>query len=560
MMRVYLESVVFPEQHIQKSRYLDVHRALKRMRRLTGTDIEPLGWHAHFGLVLSTAREGYRAIDLEPEALARPLPPALNERVCFPIDTDIYLCGSVQLDGGRLALVYDGFAILLGPDSATARAVGGDPQVGQLRLLGATKSGAVAACRESWSEYSRFRREHRYLTFAQEATGGVPVEADFLNIGPTGVSVSGYGSRAFTSDGPGTQRALWDAEELRRALGGRTILRVEDALCLDEQNWVCALLACHHPSTEFLLVGRIGGGTVSLPIAEAPSDWKCRIESFANGLVSFRVGPVKNYGDWSHHSSHLYDLTAPGLACPHPDGPSEYRWRVGSPQQPTFIEGTCLGPHEDTAYLAPLLGVSREWVLLLGYRTRLPFDGVDLPRNGGYRSWGGPRQGRFKDQVFAAYRYRVGSLEPPSRVEGVNLTRRLSLVDRSPGLADVRELHRNRYSGRTYVRVLRLAVDANFGVRGRPDQLPPFDLGPGVADATDVGPQLLAVAYESSPFRVEILRLPATESEAVTRVAVGYLAEPPRQLMLARGQGRLCLAVSNGAAVVWFDLSGVRGV
>jgi hypothetical protein len=168
------------------------------------------------------------------------------------------------------------------------------------------------------------------------------------------------------------------------------------------------------------------------------------------------------------------------------------------------------------------------------------------------------RQTFGNDEVYAAYQYRVGSLESPSRVDGVNLTRRLSLADRSPGLADVRELR--RIGERTFVRVVHLAVDAEFGVRGRPDQLPPFDLGHGVVDAIDVGRQFLAVAYESTPFRVEILRLPATGSEALALIAVGYLAEPPRQVLLARGQDQLSLAVSSDTAVVWFDLSGVPGI
>jgi hypothetical protein len=495
-------------------------------------DMEPLGCHAHFGLLLSRSGEVYRAIDLESEALPRHLPEAIEKRISVPSEAGISLRGSVQLTRGRIVLVFSSFAVLLGADSSTVATLRGGSHIDIFRLLGTTRSGAVALCSESWFDNQCSRSEHRYLTFPLPAPAGTPVEEGFLNVGPTGMSVSRSGLQLFVSDGPGEPRPLWDATELRGVLDGGEPLDIDNALCLDERNWACSLFA-RQPTpevseqeggfggrrerTDLLLVGCTGDTPVYLPIADVPREWDCRIESLANGLVGFRYGYVDYDNSWGQHPLHLYDLVADDLACPHPERQ--------------------IGAHE-IAYQPPLLGVSPEWVLLLG-----------------------PRRGRWKygdDEVYAGYQYRVGSLEEPSPVKGLSLTRRLAVVDRSHGRADLSELR--QADGRTWVRLLRLGIDAAFGIRLQADQASPVDLGRGVADAVDVGHLLLAVAYESPPFRIELLRLPATAAGAPAAVAVGYLAEPPRQVMLAGGPALVSLAISTDSGVTWFDLTGVPGV
>jgi hypothetical protein len=532
--RIRLDSTVVPEEPREgrRARRVSALRWAQLHDNEALFDMEPLGCHAHFGLLLGRSGEVYRAVDMESEALPRPLPEAIERRIGVPSEAGISFRGSVQLTRGRIVLVFSTFAVLLGPDSSTVATLRGGSHSDIFRLLGATRSGAVALCGESWFDHQCSRSEHRYLTFPRPAPAGTPVEEGFLNVGPTGMSVSRSGLRLFVSDGPGEPRRLWDATELRGVLDGGEPLGIDDALCLNERNWACSLFA-RQPApevseqeggfggrrerTDLVLVGCTGDTTVYLPIAGVPREWDCRIESLANGLVGFRYGYVHYDNDWAQHPLHLYDLVADDLACPHPDRQ--------------------IGAH-DIAYQPPLLGVSSEWVLLLG-----------------------PRRGRWKygdDEVYAGYQYRVGSLEEPSPVKGLTLTRRLAVVDRSVGRADLRELR--QADGRTWIRLLRLGIDAAFGIRLQADQPSPVDLGRGVSDAVDVGQLLLAVAYESPPFRIELLRLPATGEGTPAAVAVGYLAEPPRQVMLARGPALASLAVSTDSGVTWFDLTDTPGV
>jgi hypothetical protein len=89
---------------------------------------------------------------------------------------------------------------------------------------------------------------------------------------------------------------------------------------------------------------------------------------------------------------------------------------------------------------------------------------------------------------------------------------RLSLLDQSDGRADLRELRLD--NGSTWVRLLRLGVDADLGINIPPGQPSATDLGRDVSDVADIDRALVAVAYQSPPYRVEVLRLPAAPAPA----------------------------------------------
>jgi len=306
---------------------------------------------------------------------------------------------------------------------------------------------------------------------------------------------------------------------------------VKDALCIDGDNWACGVLARRltpgisdaeghvgegQAATDIVIVGCSGDGLAYQPITDVTPDCRCRIEALANRLIGFRYGCVNQESDWTGHPLHLYDLGAKGLACPHADA-------------------EC-GEH-DVSYATPLLEVSPEWVLLLGSPTS------GAPGN---------------DLVYAAYQYRVGSLELPFLIEGLRLTSRLTLVHRSLGRAEILEL--SLLENHTRLRTVQLKID-DFGIRVRSDQACQIEFGLDVV-VTDVGGGIIAAASGDSsiPFRVEVLRLPASGEDKPTTVAVGYLSQPPRGVTLAREPGRTSLAVQTESGVTWFDLSGVPGV
>jgi len=461
--------------------------------------LEPMGWHATLGLVLGLAPcyclddwdENYYVLDLEqPEALMRPLPPEIERRVRGQTCGEGMYLGSVQLTHERIVLLHFDFAVLLDPDPAAAVAIRWNPQ---------------------------------------EPIATTPAETKFLRIGQAGVSISWSGLRLIASDGSKHPRELVDlGEEFRVMFEGIEPVDVKHALCIDDDNWACGVLARrlttgipdaeghtgeNQAATDIVIVGYGSDGFVYLAITDVPADCDCRIEALANGLVGFRYGCVSQESDWTGHPLHLYDLVAKGLACPHPDAE--------------------VGKHDDS-YAVPLLEVSTEWVLLLGSPTSAE------PGN---------------DLVYAAYQYRVGSLEPPSRIQGLSLSSRLTLVHSSLGRAEIREL--SLAGCHTRVRSLQLEID-DFGIRVRSDHSWQIEMG-GDADVTDLGGRLIAVASgdECVPCRVEVLRPPASGEEKPTIVAVGYLSQPPQCVTLAREPDRVSLVVHTDGGATRFELANV---
>lgn len=540
---IRLDSGIIPDQHFNQPR-----NTASEMY-----DDKPLGWHTHHGLVLGDSGDRYQVIEPEAEAIPHSLPGEVTRVVCVPSESGLQRCGSIQLSGGRVVLVYGTFAVLLGAGATVAIPIRGLPTPGTFRLLGATSGGMLAVCDEGWFDHQRSRSGHRYLVPPQAATTGTPAEDGFLNVGPTGVCVSHAELELRTADGSSTPTELWDAGELREVLEGGEPSAVADALCIDDANWGVALYV-HQPKSrqpesssdhsgdspgsrsDLVLVGCHANQIAHMRIRNVSSYLDCRIEALAGGLMAFRFGDGQFEDNWQRHSLHLYDLIADDLACPHHDRQ--------------------IGPHDED-YALPLIRLSTEWALLL--RSVGAFNRLYPPGTFG------------SDYSHQVYQYRIGSLQHPALID-LWVTPRISLLDHSPGRADLREWRLD--NGRTLVRLIRLGVDAAFGVSILQEQLLATDLGRHVADVADLDRTLVAVAYEAAPYRVEVLRLAETPAPAspfatpgaflmgeapASLLAVGFLPEPPRQVVLVRGPGRTHLAVATDSGVTWFDLAQVPG-
>src|SRR5262249_9142325 len=137
--RIRLDSnVVHDEPRVgQNACRVSVRREIQVRENLDLFEMEPLGWHAHFGLLLGCSGETYRAIDLESESLPRHLPKAIERHIGYPSEAGIYLRGSVELRQGRIVLVFKNFAVLLGPDSGAVATITGVSQIEFFRLVGA---------------------------------------------------------------------------------------------------------------------------------------------------------------------------------------------------------------------------------------------------------------------------------------------------------------------------------------------------------------------------------------------------------------------------------------
>ncbi len=504
--RIRLDSESAPEAPMAKTASADNRPTTGAGEDLISEELQPLGWHGHFGLLLGSTVLKY-AIALEQEALLRSLPAQIDIQ-----SGNDSLCGAVPLAGDRLLLVYDNSALVLGPEAAAAVVV------------------------------------YKASSSCESETTHAPVENGLRGVGPTGVRVWASGSRLFASDGRGSEREVADlGKEFRNAFDGIQPVEVKHALCIDDDNWACGVLAQRLPpgrsdaegdvgedqaATDLVIVGCSGDGSVYLPITDVPPDCECRIEALANGLIGFRYGCVNQESDCTGHPLHLYDLVAKGLACPHADAE--------------------VGAH-DVSYEPPLLDVSPEWVLLLGspYREasgdfavyQYPFAKTPTHR----QSW------HYASGDFAAYQYRVGSLERPSRINGLRLTNRAAVVDRSPGRVTILEL------GPFGARVRRFSVDREFGIVVPHDEAPQIKLD-GDGNVLHIGGLLVVLdhGYESQPYRVEVVRLPTRGEESPLTVAVGYLSEEPWLMWF--GPGSLSLGVQSFSGVTWFDLTGVPGI
>ncbi|HVC98629.1 MAG TPA: hypothetical protein VND64_33490, partial [Pirellulales bacterium] len=171
IMSIRLDTESAPGAPSPKTTSADALRKSGAGENVIVEELQPLGWHAHFGLVLGSSAL-YYAIALESEALLRPL----SGQIDIQSNNDELLL-AVPLAGDRLLLVYGTSALVLGPDAAAVDVI----------------------CEAS--------------TSCERETTHIPVQEGLLGIGPTGVSVWASGSRLFASDGPGSSRELVDLKE-----------------------------------------------------------------------------------------------------------------------------------------------------------------------------------------------------------------------------------------------------------------------------------------------------------------------------------------------------------
>jgi len=517
----------------------------------SGSGYKPLGWHRDLHLLLGHSQSTYHCLTLQSEALPRPLPAAVEQQILYSDDAGTTLYGACPLEGGRVLLVFRGFAAVLGPGPSDISRVVSE-SAGSTCLLGTTPEGSIAACDERYRDDHgspvRRKSNHRYLHPHGAEASETPAEEGFLNIGPEGISLSLLqdGVRLIATRGGHHPVVVYDALLDRGIPAHSTRRRVLDALAQDERNWAATVIACQADEAsnraDLRIVGQVNGEPMGLLIPDVdgndPHDgFGLHIRTICGTVLGIeRVATERVIRELRMFDLVLFDLPIEQDAS---DACTSYT-------------GRRLDRREDHFY-HPLIRVSESWTLVLGYELAgtVPDTDEAVPP---IRELQGALP-YTEEAVFTVSQYRIGSLELPSPIEGLTLGGRAFVLERLPGRAVILDLR--RVGARTQAQVRQLGVDSE-GVH-LSTQHQPTDLGCSVRDVVHLDKRHIAVSYDSAPFRVEIHRLyPAPDEEMPVPIGVGYLLEPPKQLTVSCGAFGIYLVVATESAVTWFDLSGFR--
>jgi hypothetical protein len=503
---------------------------------------QPLGWHQHLHLLLGHSQSTYHCLTLQPEALPRPLPADVEQRILYTDDPGTTLYGARQLAGGRVLLVFRASAVVLGPGATAVSGVTSEKAV-RTCLLGTTPVGSIAACdeRDGFKQrdgFVKIQSNHRFLhPHTPESRHSVAGEAFS--------EVATDGTRLFAGSTEHDKTLIYDASSDPGIRADAMQRRVLHWLTRDGETWAAVVIVAYcgestdsasSASTaptryDLRIIGRADGHLFGWTLSDVERhhrDVYPRIAALSHGLL----GMVRNadipddrpsispYDPRKHRVGEVVLFDFLGQLGPNGDS-----WILAT--------GNRVGTGEDRFYL-PVVEISPEWVLILG-----PLTTDTLP-------WA-------EDAVFRVYQYRVGSLEAPSLIAGLTLSSRVALLECSAGRVDLREVR--LVGDRTWAYVRQLGIDNVFGVRFLPQQPSPVDLGLSVHQVVDLDTDHIIVAYSSVPFRIEVRRLHARQGEELpVAVAVGYLAEPPRQMMVSRGPTGVYLVVATESDVIWFNL------
>lgn len=499
---------------------------------------QPLGWHRHLHLLLGHSHSAYHCLTLEPEALPRALPAAVEQQVRYSDGAGTTLYSASPLEGGRVLLVFRGFAAVLGPGSSEITRVTREP-AGSPCLLGATSAGSIAACEERYRDEQghpmRTRTNHRYLHPPGTEPHETPVEEGFLEIGHGGFSLSLplNGTRLLLTRAGQSPVTLYQTAADRGIPPHSMKRRILDVFAHDERNWAATVIALPADESanraDVRIFGQVNGQPMGLLIpdvdGEDPYDgFGFHIRSLCGTVLGIeRAATERVVKEQSFFDLVLFDLPIEQDAS---EPCADYM-------------GRRLDGREDHFY-HPLIRLSEHWALVLG-----PLVVEALPYT--------------EEAVFAVSQYRIGSGEPPSPIEGLTLGGRASVIEQSPGRADVLDLR--RIGARTQAQVRPLHVDPEFGVRLIPQCPPAIDLGRSVNAVVVLNPGHAVVSYDAVPFRVEVRSLwPARGEQPVPPLAVSYLSEPPKQVLVSGGPHGVYLVVATESYVTWHDLGSVAAV
>jgi hypothetical protein len=511
----------------------------------------PLGWHRHLHLLLGHSQSTYHRLSLEPGALPQPIPEDIEQQVLYSDDAGTTLYGACTLEGGRVLLVFRGFAAVLGPGANDISRVTSNRGYSTC-LLGVTPTGSVAACDERYRDDHGHplstRSNHRYLRPPGADPGEIPAESGFLSIGRAGasLSLSPDGTRLVLTWGGQQPGVLYDATSDGAFPAHAKRRRVLHAFAQDERNWAATVLAllgddsANHAAMR--MVGRVGGQPMGMLIPEV--DGNDPYDGFGlliQTLCGTVVGIKQEATERVRNELRMFDLSVFDLPSePDPAVPcTDYRGRR--------VDG-----REDHFY-HPLLRVSEDWALILEYSLAFAHpDGEDSAVPARQLTGTLPYT---PEAVFTVRQYRIGSLEPPSPVEGLTLGGDALVLERSANRADLLDLR--RVGSWTQAQVRQLGVDPDAGVRLLAEHQP-VNLGRFVNGVVALDAGHVVVSYDSVPFRVELRSLwPRRGEEMPAPVAVGYLSEPPRQVLVSRGSQGVYLVVATESHVTWFDLGEV---
>ena len=514
----------------------------------SGGSYKPLGWHQHLHLLLGNSLSTYHCLTLQPEALPRPLPADIEQRILYSDDPGTTLYGACPLVGGRILLVFRNFAVVLGPGPSDISRVTSE-KAGGTHLLGTSTEGSILTC----DERDGFKQKEGFVPIRSNPRSVYPPNLKSMQNSAKDdfISLANDGTRLFAIRGADDRTLLYDASSDPGIPASAMNRRVLHIFTNDGTAWAAIVIVAHGRESadfessnsesptryDFRIIGRAEGqlfGWTFPDVDRNHRDLYPQIEALSHGLLGltrkvdrpFNGRGIIPYDPRQHRFGEIVLFDFLGQLG-----------QIGDSD--TTTSGFRLGTEEDRFY-PPLVEVSPEWVLILGPLMADTMPGAD-------------------DAVYRVYQYRVGSLEAPSIVEGLTLSSRVAFLQGSAGRVDLRDIR--LVGDRTWVYVRQLGFDNVFGVRLLPRQPPPVDLGLAVHQVVDLDSRHLIVAYDAVPYRVAVRGLhPRQDEEMPEAVAVGYLAEPPRQVMLSRGPHGLYLVVATESDVTWFDLGAVAEV
>jgi hypothetical protein len=528
-----------------------------RVGAMLGSEVDscssyrPLGWHRHLHLLLGHSQSTYHCLSLEPGALPQPIPAEINQQILYSDDAGTTLYGACPLEGGRTLLVFRGFAAVLGPGPNDISRVTSNRGCSTC-LLGVAPTGSVAACDERYRDDHgnpvRTRSNHRYLLPPGAERGEIAAESGFLNVGPEGasLSLSPGGTQLVLTWGGQHPVVLYDVTSDPGIPARSKRRRVLHAFAQDERNWAATVLAMLGDDSAnraaMRMVGRVDGRPMGMLVPEVDGDDPYDGFGLVIGALCASVIGIKQEATKRViREMRVFDLSMFDLPVEtDPGAPSiDYSGRR--------VDGRA------DHFYRPLLRVSEDWTLILEYS--LEFAHPDGEETAPARQLSGTLP-YTPEAVFTVRQYRIGSMEPPSPVEGLTLGGGAVVLERSANRADLLDLR--RVGAWTHAQVKQLGVDPAAGVRLL-SQHQPVNLGRFVSSVVALDAGHVVVAYDSVPFRVEVRSLwPRRGEEMPAPVAVGYLSEPPKQVLVSRGSQGVYLVVATESHVAWFDMGEVK--